>query len=186
VNTIFDVRLRKTEKVNNSVMKKNYILFGVGAAIFVLFAFFIFGVQAGRPVYGYLRIHIRANSDSAADQVVKYVVTDAVSAFMTDLIIDAGSAGVAMRIVDSNLKNIEGVANRTLRENGFRYNARARLAREKFPTRSYSGTVLAGGLYDALIIELGAGRGDNWWCVIYPPLCFGGSRNPDFRSIFRR
>ncbi len=61
-----------------------------------------------------------------------------------------------------------------MQKSGFRYTARAALKREEFPTRVYEGVTLPAGVYDALIIELGTGKGDNWWCVLYPPLCFAG------------
>ena len=57
------------------------------------------------------------------------------------------------------------------------------MCEERFPTRVYEGVTLAAGVYDALILELGSGEGDNWWCVVYPPLCFtGGSVNVVYRS----
>ena len=56
----------------------------------------------------------------------------------------------------------------------FNYSAKASVKKEKFPTRVYQGVQLESGIYDALIIELGSGKGDNWWCVVYPPLCFTG------------
>ena len=88
-----------------------------------------------------------------------------------------------MEKIGARLGEIERVAEEVLRQNGFAYGARARLKKEEFPTRVYDGVTLEAGVYDALILELGAGKGDNWWCVIYPPLCFtGGNANVVYRS----
>ena len=76
----------------------------------------------------------------------------------------------------NRLKNIEEVANEVLKENGFSYGSKANVERETFPTRVYGEYVLPAGEYSALILRLGSGEGDNWWCVVYPPLCFTGDR----------
>ena len=121
-----------------------------------------------------LRIHIRANSNSSADQEVKLKVRDNVIAFITPLIAECSSCDEVKQYLDSNLMDIEKVANAVLAENGFDYYSNASIRNEYFPTREYDGNVLPADYYDALILELGSGRGDNWWCVAYPPLCFVG------------
>ena len=74
--------------------------------------------------------------------------------------------------INALLPEIESVCNCLLIANGFTYTASAKIDRENFPTRTYDNVTLKAGVYDALIIELGSGRGDNWWCIVYPPLCF--------------
>lgn len=120
----------------------------------------------------YLRIHVRANSNSDADQSVKYKVKDEVVKFITPYAAECVDKQTAMELVSSILEQIEEVCNRVLRQNGFLYTSKASVRREQFPTRVYDDVTLEAGMYDALIIELGSGTGDNWWCVIYPPLCF--------------
>lgn len=120
----------------------------------------------------YLRIHVRANSNSDADQSVKYKVKDEVVKFITPYAAECVDKQTAMELVSSILEQIEEVCNRVLRQNGFSYTSKASVRREQFPTRVYDDVTLEAGMYDALIIELGSGTGDNWWCVIYPPLCF--------------
>ena len=81
------------------------------------------------------------------------------------------------------LKEAEAIAEKVLLENGFSYGASAKLIKEEFPTRVYEGATLLAGVYDAFILELGSGEGDNWWCVVYPPLCFaGGEQNIVYKS----
>lgn len=131
----------------------------------------------------YLRVHIRANSNGDADQAVKYKVRDGVVEFLTPTIAACGSKSEAIAAITAQLPEIELTAERILSENGYSYGARARVDRESFPTRVYENATLPAGVYDALILELGTGTGDNWWCVVYPPLCFaGGNVNVVYKS----
>ena len=122
----------------------------------------------------YLRIHIRANSNQAVDQTVKYQVKESVVEYLTHFIAECKTKTDAQNMLYLNLDNIAYVATRTLEKEGFNYRATAIVKREEFPTRSYGSLQLEKGFYDALIINLGSGDGDNWWCVVYPPLCFVG------------
>ena len=83
------------------------------------------------------------------------------------------------------LPEIEAEASAALKEEGFPYLARAEIKRDRFPTRVYEGVSLPAGEYDALILSLGEGKGQNWWCVVYPPLCFTGaaSENVRYKSL---
>ena len=131
----------------------------------------------------YLRVHIRADSNEAGAQAVKYKVRDAVVEFLTPTVADCPTKDAAMKKIGEKLSEIEEVAKKVLRENGFSYGARASLRREEFPTRVYENATLEAGEYDALILELGSGKGDNWWCVVYPPLCFtSGGGNIVYKS----
>ena len=123
----------------------------------------------------YLRIHVRANSNLETDQAVKYKVRDAVVEYLTPFIAECDTKEKAERLLTGRLEQISIVAEQVLMENGFNYGASAKVKNEKFPTRVYGELKLASGYYDALILELGSGKGDNWWCVVYPPLCFTGT-----------
>jgi len=120
----------------------------------------------------YLRIHIRADSNENEAQAVKYLVRDRVVEYLTPLVATCADKETAMRGVRQSLNEISAVASEVLREEGFLYGATSELTVEKFPTRVYGEYTLPAGEYSALIIRLGSGRGDNWWCVVYPPLCF--------------
>ncbi len=120
----------------------------------------------------YLRIHIRADSNEEKAQEVKYKVKDKVVEFLTPYISECDSKEKAQKMLNEKLSEIEKVADKTLKENGFNYTSKAKIKNENFPTRVYDNLTLDSGYYDALIIELGSGKGDNWWCVVYPPLCF--------------
>ena len=122
----------------------------------------------------YLRIHVRANSNLEQDQMVKYKVRDAVVEYLTPFIAECDTKEKAQTLLTSRLSEIERVVNGVLKGNGFNYTSSAFVRNEKFPSRVYGEIELAEGFYDALIINLGSGKGDNWWCVVYPPLCFSG------------
>ncbi|MDE7330018.1 MAG: stage II sporulation protein R [Clostridia bacterium] len=131
----------------------------------------------------YLRIHVRANSNMETDQSIKYIVKDEVVKFITPYVAECVDKPSAMRVISGILPELEEVCDRVLREHGFYYGARASVREESFPTRVYGELTLEEGIYDALIIELGTGTGDNWWCVIYPPLCFtAATADVEYRS----
>ena len=135
----------------------------------------------------YFRIHIRADSNEKEAQAVKLKVRDAVVEYLTPLVAVADSKEQAMSLTKGKLKEIEEVAASVLERNGYFYGATASLKSESFPTRVYGDYTLSAGEYEALIIELGLGRGDNWWCVVYPPLCFSsaGGENVKYKSLIR-
>ena len=131
----------------------------------------------------FLRIHIRADSNDQADQDVKYLVKNAVVNYLAPHLANATTKQKAMQIVEQQLQNIQHVCQKTLQSNGFAYSAKVKLCKESFPDRSYNGVTLPQGVYDALIIELGSAQGNNWWCVVYPPLCFVGAENNGTNTI---
>ena len=125
----------------------------------------------------YLRIHIRANSNSAEDQRVKYLVKDAVVEALIPLLSEAETKAEAKEIVEKNLNYVNAVADAVLASEGFDYCGKARVAVEQFPTRVYDDITLPAGEYEAVILDLGSGEGDNWWCLVYPAFCFIKSEN---------
>ena len=163
-------------------MKKLLVLvliFTAIAATVILAA----GAQNAQAENDYLRIHVRANSNEQIDQSVKYTVKDEVVKFITPYAARCTDKQTAMEVIGGILPEIEKVCDRVLKQNGFNYTSRASVRAENFPTRVYGDLTLESGIYDALIIELGTGTGDNWWCVIYPPLCFtSGTADVQYRS----
>ena len=114
-----------------------------------------------------LRLHIRANSDSAVDQAVKLRVRDA----LRPLFAAKDSYTDARAFLLANGALLQSTAEAVLRENGMDYGAQLILGRDTFPDRTYDGQTFPAGTYDALIVSLGRGEGQNWWCVLFPPLC---------------
>lgn len=125
-----------------------------------------------------VRIHIRADSDSDLDQAVKLKVRDSVCAYLTGRLENVKDKKEAMSVLNSERDTLKQIADSTLYDNGFDYKATVSLSNEYFPEKTYDSYTFPAGAYDALIIELGSGSGQNWWCVAFPPLCFvpnGGS-----------
>lgn len=120
----------------------------------------------------YLRIHIRANSNNVDDQNIKYMVKDDIVEYLSPMIAECVDKESMIDVVNENISNIEDIANDILKSNGFEYKSKVYIHEEYFPTRVYGETVLEADVYDAIIVELGDAGGNNWWCVVYPPLCF--------------
>lgn len=149
-------------------MKKTFIIVGLVLLIIVCAV----SIPQKEIKYDYLRLHIRANSNTEVDQNVKYKIKDVMVDFLTPLLCDVESKEKALSIVDENIESIKLLCVNELYRNGFNYSVNVKVNNEYFPTRTYQNTTLESGYYDAVIVELGKAEGDNWWCVMYPPLCF--------------
>ncbi len=164
---------------------KNFCIAFLAVIIVVATVLFVGTNNPQQESYNdYLRIHVRANSNSEEDQKVKYEVKDEAVKFITPYVKECVTKEAAMDVMEGLTDQIAQVCDRALKERGYNYGARASVRRESFPTRVYGDLTLESGVYDALIIELGSGKGDNWWCVIYPPLCFtSASADVEYRSV---
>ncbi|MDO4582240.1 MAG: stage II sporulation protein R [Bacillota bacterium] len=134
--------------------------------------------QGAQPLYLYsgvaekpLRLHILANSDSSADQQLKLALRDYILAEVEQITAGCADKPAAMAALSAALPQLQSSCNDYLRERAG-YQARLYLRSEEFPEIDYGAVTLAAGEYDALRIVLGEGRGHNWWCVLFPPLCF--------------
>ncbi len=119
-----------------------------------------------------IRLHVVANSDDPADQAVKLKVRDAVLEESAPLL-EGLSREQGLEALEAALPQIGQAAADTLAENGYSYPVRVSLRDDWFPTKSYTDFALPAGSYTALRVELGEGEGQNWWCVVFPPLCLG-------------
>lgn len=119
-----------------------------------------------------IRIHIRANSNSENDQNVKLDLRDAIVCYLTPILSTAENKKQARALLKKELENLEKLGEAHLREINADYTMHCCMQKEEFPLRKYGDLVFESGEYEALIITLGEGKGDNWWCVAYPPLCF--------------
>ena len=118
------------------------------------------------------RLHVIANSDSKEDQDLKYKVRDAVLEYMNNISADCSSKEEVIRLAYEHQDDFISVAEKVIRENGFDYNVKIEIGNFEFPTKYYGDISLPAGFYDALKIEIGEAKGQNWWCVMFPPLCF--------------
>ena len=127
------------------------------------------------PTFAYqnlIRFHVVANSDSPEDQALKMQVRDIVIAELEPIISQATSLEQARRLVFENLPAIETAARDALRQKGGDYPLQAEFGQFAFPAKIYGDLALPSGTYTALRVSIGQGAGQNWWCVLYPPLCF--------------
>ena len=146
------------------------------SCIIALTAFGLISTKSGGQVCDeFIRIHIRADSDDGEAQAVKYLVRDAAVEWLSPLVAECNSFAEAEKRLRDAEDELSAVGTNVLAENGLDYKAAAQVRREYFPTRVYGDYTLPSGEYLALVIELGRAQGQNWWCVIYPPLCFAGN-----------
>ena len=119
-----------------------------------------------------IRFHVIANSDSVEDQAVKLKVRDKVLQYITPKLKNSKSKEESEKIIRQHDKEIIKIAENTLKDNGYEYKVTTRIGKENFPVKVYGNITLPQGEYDAYKIIIGSGQGKNWWCVMFPPLCF--------------
>lgn len=119
-----------------------------------------------------IRFHVIANSDSDEDQSLKLKVRDKVVEFVSSSLRNCESLDDARNFLISNKSEIESIAKSVVDENGYSYNVTSTLSRENFPDKVYGDVVFPQGEYEAYRILIGEAKGQNWWCVMFPPLCF--------------
>lgn len=124
-----------------------------------------------------IRFHVLANSDSPKDQELKLKVRDKVIDFMGEKFAKSGSMEETRIIVNENMENMKEIALKEIKENGKDYDVEIKLESHEFPTKSYGEFTLPAGEYEAVRILIGEAKGENWWCVMFPPLCFVDARN---------
>jgi len=118
-----------------------------------------------------VRLHVLANSDSAEDQALKLQVRDAILAQAETLLDGSMNRAEAESLLRGQLLELERLALQTVRAAGYSYSVTVELADTDFPTRDYGGFTLPAGEYLALRVLIGEAEGQNWWCVVFPPLC---------------
>lgn len=129
-------------------------------------------VTEGEPYSGIMRFHVRANSDSQEDQELKMAVKEDVVAFLKPLLEDCDSVAESKQILVANLQNIYTVATHTIVEQGYDYSVKVYVTEETFPEKIYGDLTFPAGDYQALRVDIGEAKGENWWGIMYPPLCF--------------
>lgn len=119
-----------------------------------------------------IRFHVIANSDLEEDQALKLKVKTALTDALSPTLNKADSVEEARDILKENLPQMEDLANQVIKDNGYSYTATASMERGYFPLKVYGDLSLPPGEYEAVRIEIGSAKGQNWWCIMFPPLCF--------------
>lgn len=118
------------------------------------------------------RLHVIANSDSNEDQALKYKVRDNLLKYMNNICRNCASKQEAINLVTEHQEEFKQVALDTIKKEGYSYNVKINIGNFEFPTKQYGDISLPAGYYDALRVEIGEAKGRNWWCVMFPSLCF--------------
>ena len=119
-----------------------------------------------------IRFHVIANSDSEEDQNLKLKVRDAIINYLQPKLLESESIEESELIIKKEYDELEKISKNIILENGYDYDVKVGIDYSKFPTKQYSKVELPAGEYKALRIIIGEGKGKNWWCVMFPPLCF--------------
>ena len=118
------------------------------------------------------RLHVIANSDSEEDQNLKYIVRDKVLEYINSISANQTSKADVIKFASEHIDEIQKITENTIHENGYNYEVKLNIGNFAFPTKTYGDISFPAGYYDALKIEIGKAQGQNWWCVMFPPLCF--------------
>lgn len=147
--------------------------------LLILFTFFVFisalsytnavSTDISNSVF---RLHVIANSDTEEDQNLKYKVRDAVLEYMNSISKECTSKEEVISLAYKYQNEFKSIAENVIKENGYDYSVEIKIGNFEFPTKYYGDISLPAGYYDALRIEIGEAKGQNWWCVMFPPLCF--------------
>lgn len=159
--------------VKRLVAGKVYLILTVFVIIGVLCSFTI---EAGLPPL--IRFHVLANSDDPSDQALKYKVRDQIVDLVEQRLQSSKSLEDSRTIIVEYLDEIETEAKRVLVEEGSTADVKVLYGQYDFPTRYYGALSLPAGTYEAVRVVIGEGKGANWWCVLFPPLCFVDTKQP--------
>lgn len=118
------------------------------------------------------RLHILANSDSDEDQSLKLKVRDSLLSYMNDICANCSTKREAIEVASNHIDEFKNIAKKTISDNGYDYDVNIKIGNFYFPTKYYGNISLPSSYYDALRVEIGNAEGQNWWCVMFPPLCF--------------
>lgn len=169
-------------KVKN-IQKRIYILVGILIVILSITTLIIWKEisKIEACTYDYkeklIRFHVIANSDADEDQELKLKVRDAVIAYLQPKLENSKSIDESETIIKKEYDNLAKISKNIISENGYDYDVDIGLQYSDFPAKQYSSVVLPAGKYKALKIVIGEGKGKNWWCVMFPPLCFVDDQN---------
>ena len=155
------------------------LVIGSLLTIFIASLFTMAGKEEQLLTENFFRFHVLANSDSEEDQVLKLKVRDAVIDYLEPGLRESNSKEATRAYILTHLPEITDVAGRTLRAAGSSYELQVVVGESEFPTKSYGSVTLPAGRYESLCIQIGEAEGRNWWCVMFPTLCFVEETEPE-------
>lgn len=157
---------------NNNKLKKIFLLLSL-LFIYILVFFISYATSVTSDLSNSVfRLHVIANSNSEEDQNLKYLVRDALLKYMSSISENINTKEEAMLVAQNNIEKFQEIAENVIIENGYNYSVCVEIGNYSFPTKKYGDISLPAGLYDALRVKIGDASGENWWCVMFPSLCF--------------
>ena len=153
-------------------MKKYLLLLIVSVSFLLLSAYSYVNAVSNNLADSVFRLHVIANSDSEEDQNLKYKVRDSLIEYMNTLTNDMNTKDEVIQIAKEHIQDFKNIAQNVVKENGYDYEVNIGIGNFSFPTKTYGDISFPAGFYDALKVEIGKAEGQNWWCVMFPPLCF--------------
>lgn len=163
---------------------KKFIILGI-----VMIVFYTLGSQAMeqslRVPDDALRIRVIPNSNADRDQKIKQKIKSEIQMTIYDLLKDAKDTGEARKIINDNLDNIDNDVKKLLIKENYNLGYNINYGYNYFPPKTYNGITYDEGYYESLVVKLGKGEGDNWWCVLYPPLCLIEEDNDNYKSLVK-
>lgn len=156
---------------NSKLRKLSLLAFLLFLYIFICAQNYVFAVSNNLSE-AVFRLHVLANSDSEEDQKLKLKVRDSLLNYMNNICSNCSTKAEAISIVNKHQQEFQQIAENTISENGYDYPVKINIGNFYFPTKNYGDISLPAGFYDALRVEIGKAKGKNWWCVMFPSLCF--------------
>ena len=162
------------KKIKTRILSK---IFVVSILVFIITALIrqdIDKINASNESYKeeLIRFHVLANSDTQEDQELKLKVRDAIISYLQPRLEYSDNIDESEKIIIDSYEELNKISKEIIIENGYNYDVNVELTYSNFPTKQYSSVVLPAGEYKALKVVIGEGQGQNWWCVMFPPLCF--------------
>ena len=156
----------------NANLKRFWVLIVLFSIYVFICAFSYANAVSTNIADSVFRLHVIANSDTEEDQNLKYLVRDALIEYMNSISNKCISRKEAISIAESHQDDFYTIAHQIISDNGYNYDVNINIGNFAFPTKNYGDISLPAGYYDALRVEIGNANGQNWWCVMFPPLCF--------------
>ena len=160
------------------------VIFGLICAVILSFAGF--NARCDELRHGVLRLHILANSDSAADQRLKLKVRDSILSVAGEEFCNSDNLNEALKIASLNIEKITAAASEVIKDEGFSYGVSVSLCKEFFGNRDYEDFTLPAGVYNSLTVRIGKAKGHNWWCVLFPGVCLPSAKKGKLENALSR
>ena len=162
-------------------MKKTFFRSKLKTTLLIMFLLFVYVLIAASSytkavctdiANNVFRLHVIANSDSEEDQKLKYIVRDSILSYVNGILENINNKEDVVLTINNHIDEIKNIAQQAVYNEGFTYDVEIEVGNFKFPTKTYGNISFPPGLYDALRVKIGNASGKNWWCVMFPPLCF--------------